>query len=444
MLRLLSRSALRWFYRSIEVTGAEHVPSSGAVILAATHSNAMVDALVVGTTLSRRVQLTAKATLLEHPVTRWLVRSLGIVPLRRSSDERQGPDSSPERNASAFAIAVDTLRGGGAILIFPEGKSHSEPSLAELRTGCARMALQARAAGVAPLSIVPVAIVFERKDRPRSRAAIRYGAALPVTVDSGPAPSAVAELTTQLDAALRSLTLNVETHRESDRILEVSRVIAAVVHRVGPLERPEPSLQGTIDVATRVDRARRASSRLPAATLDHVDAFLARLDAFRHSLDARGVPLTELWVEPGTRPALSFAAREAVIFLLAGPAAVWGRLNHWLPLRIATWAGRVSARNLDEPAMRTLIVGIGIVLAFYALIAVVVYRAFGGIAAVAYLLSLPPSATLSFWLTERLQVLRRRVRTFMTFRRHPELQRALIAEAAALRAEAERLERELI
>ena len=35
-------------------------------------------------------------------------------------------------------------RSGGMVLIFPEGKSHSEPALAPLKTGVARIALEAR------------------------------------------------------------------------------------------------------------------------------------------------------------------------------------------------------------------------------------------------------------------------------------------------------------
>jgi hypothetical protein len=44
---------------------------------ASNHPNALVDALVV----PRRVVLTAKATLLENPIARLLVRTVGVVPL---------------------------------------------------------------------------------------------------------------------------------------------------------------------------------------------------------------------------------------------------------------------------------------------------------------------------------------------------------------------------
>jgi len=53
------------------------------------------------------------------------------------------------------------------VLIFPEGKSHSEPALAPLKTGIARMALEARdARNVQGLQIIPLGLSFEDKGEP--------------------------------------------------------------------------------------------------------------------------------------------------------------------------------------------------------------------------------------------------------------------------------------
>src|SRR5215207_2299723 len=147
VLRSLGRLALRWFYRDVEVAGIERLPARGPVLLASNHPNALVDALVVGCTLRRPVTLTAKATLLDNPVTRVLLRAAGVVPLRRASDDVTKAGSpgvlDPSRNASAFAAVLDTLEQGGVVLLFPEGKSHSDPELAPLKTGLARIALLA-------------------------------------------------------------------------------------------------------------------------------------------------------------------------------------------------------------------------------------------------------------------------------------------------------------
>src|SRR5688500_2156942 len=227
VLRAFGRLALRWFYRDVEVVGVETLPNAGPVLLASNHPNALVDALVIGCTLQRPVTLTAKATLLEHPLTRALVRAAGIVPLRRASDERaklesavaNGITTDPSRNERAFAAVLDVLQHGGVVLLFPEGKSHSEPTLAPLKTGLARIALMARDdRGIAPLPIVPVGLTFERKWEPRSRVVMHVGTPI-VASDGVPNDSSgVGRLTECIDSGLRQVTLNFDSDHEAHRV----------------------------------------------------------------------------------------------------------------------------------------------------------------------------------------------------------------------------------
>jgi 1-acyl-sn-glycerol-3-phosphate acyltransferase len=161
---------LHWFYSSIQVVGKERIPYDGPVIIAASHHNALVDALIAGWIAPRRLTLTAKATLVDNVFLAWLFPLVGIVPLRRASDERKkNGDASPQvqRNAGAFDRILDVLASGGMILIFPEGKSHSDPALAPLKTGVSRIALDARdKRGVRNLQIIPLGLSFEDKGNP--------------------------------------------------------------------------------------------------------------------------------------------------------------------------------------------------------------------------------------------------------------------------------------
>jgi 1-acyl-sn-glycerol-3-phosphate acyltransferase len=184
LLRWIAATALRWYYRDIRVVGTENIPLKGPVIFAVNHPNALVDALVAGTVIRRRIRLTGKATLFERPALALFLRWAGVVPLRRASDEaRHGRNGlTPARNAESFRELGDVLSRGGAMLIFPEGKSHSEPRLAPLKTGIARIALEARdVRGVRGLTIVPIGLIFERKEKPRSRVVVQVGE--PVSVD---------------------------------------------------------------------------------------------------------------------------------------------------------------------------------------------------------------------------------------------------------------------
>src|SRR5688500_11104866 len=194
---------------------ASRCSSPAVVLLVANHPNALVDALVVGMVIPRRVTLTAKATLFEHPVARAFFRLVPIVPLRRVSDERtDGRTGTPDpaRNRAAFAALLDELGNGGAVLIFPEGRSHSESQIAPLRSGAARIALEARhERGILDLVIVPVGLTFEHKSAPRSRVLVLIGEPIAMREwTEGPET-----LTALIDARLRSVTLNFHTGAEA-------------------------------------------------------------------------------------------------------------------------------------------------------------------------------------------------------------------------------------
>jgi 1-acyl-sn-glycerol-3-phosphate acyltransferase len=149
------------------------------VLLAASHHNALVDALIAGWILPRRLTLTAKATLMDNAFLAWLFPIIGVVPLRRASDElaaRKAGNVSASRNADAFKSLLDALESGQMVLIFPEGKSHSEPALAPLKTGIARIALEARnGRGIHDLQIVPLGLSFEDKANPGTAVLAEFG-----------------------------------------------------------------------------------------------------------------------------------------------------------------------------------------------------------------------------------------------------------------------------
>lgn len=171
--RWLGGIALHWFYDDIVVTGAERIPRDGPLLVAMNHQNALVDALLAMWVVPRDVRITAKATIASNAAGALLMRVLGIVPLRRSSDEGGVVDRT--RNEQAFAAIDQALQHGETVLMFPEGRSHSEPGIAPLKTGLARAALRARAIGIRAVRIVPISAVFADKSEPGSDLALAVG-----------------------------------------------------------------------------------------------------------------------------------------------------------------------------------------------------------------------------------------------------------------------------
>ena len=439
LMRAVARIALRWFYRDIHVEGAERVPASGPLLVAINHPNALVDVMVAGTSLPRRLTLTAKATLSDHPVIGALFRILGVVPLRRASDESaRGGGDAVSRNEDAFAALLDALAAGHAVLIFPEGRSHSEPAVAPLRTGLARVALQARAErGLARLTIVPVGLVFERKWEPRSRVLVQVGVPLPMDEWQG----GVAELTAEVDARLRAVTLNFDSDDAARQATDVARSLTAMSGGVRDLATPDAPLGDWLDVARRADRVRAALDSSGTGTPPRARLLLERLGALDARVGELGLALGDVGVSPALPPGMWFAVRELAILVVTGPVAAWGRLNHWAPLRLTRTLALRSSRNPDDPAMRTMVAGLLLVLLFYAVQTTIVGLLAGPWWALLYLASLPASASWDLTYGDRMRRARQRVRAWRVFRRDPLLQQRLRDETRWLRDEARVIER---
>jgi glycerol-3-phosphate O-acyltransferase / dihydroxyacetone phosphate acyltransferase len=446
-LRAAADVALHWYYADVVVQGRERIPSHGPLIITANHPNALVDALVVGTTLRRRVLLTAKATLFENSLLAAALRLVGVIPLRRAKDEGVRPDgASAARNADAFQRVTEALRHEQVVLVFPEGISHDEPTLAPLRTGAARMALAASANGACGLRIVPFGMIFEAKERPRSRVLVRIGEPLDVDAWRAAAGSEdAARLTSAIDEALRQVTLNFASEARAHRAIALARTLAAIADE--PLSVAHPrALTTEAEIARRIEVATDALSNAPPEVARQADAFIARVESLEASLAARGATLADVQVSPLIRHGARFVLREGLLAVVAFPIALLGRVTHWLPLRVArALALRPLAHDpsRDQPAMRTLVLGLALVLLWYAVQSIFVAHWLGIPAAILWLGAVFLAAHVDFLLRDRLHRAWQRARTYLALRADPSLRESALREIHALVTDALALEKRL-
>lgn len=336
ILSLSSRVAARTFYR-MEVSGGS-IPTSGPVLLVANHPNSLLDPVIVGAAAGRPVRFLAKATLFSDRLVGWIVRGAGAIRVHR----RQDDPSAMGKNQDTFSTAYEVLGGGAAVGIFPEGVSHSEPSLAVVRTGAARIALGSYATtGIIP-TIIPVGMVPTGKDRFRSLMKVVIGTPIQWE-DLAPAGQddrdAVRELTTRLEAGLRSVTLNLE-QAEDRFIVEGAADIWRLNDEVDDT-RTEPLAR--MEVATRILAAVRARPGSPW----HAD----RVALQRHlrRLRALGLRPADLNALGGLSMALRWTVQR--VFLFGAPVvtlALFAWVVSWIPLRIT----RIAVDRFDPPPDR--------------------------------------------------------------------------------------------
>jgi glycerol-3-phosphate O-acyltransferase / dihydroxyacetone phosphate acyltransferase len=445
LLRALAGAALRWFYRDIQVEGLERIPRGRPLLLVVNHPNALVDALLVIWIVPRRVLITAKAPLFANPLAGALLRWLGVVPLHRASDATATDRVDPSRNRETFRAVHDALQRGGTVLIFPEGKTHDEPSLSRLKTGAARMALHASEAGDVPgLAVVPIGLTFEQKDAPRTRVFAQVGEPIEMDAWTPPAERTPAEaLTAEVDARLRAVTLNYSTIDDATRTVRLAALIAALFDVAPPIGAVGRGLGVETAIARRIEDL---SARLPraGATLQaDADVLVARLDALRQLVRVHGVRLEDVDISIDRARAARFVFREGWLLLVAGPIAIWGRINHWIPFRAARLVAAQSVESAADPAMRTLVAGVAFVLLTYLAQTAAVWMLWGPVLALVYLSSLPLAAEINFYSSERLTRALQRARAYFQFRRDPGLHVRLAGEIATLRADVLTFERAL-
>ena len=136
LLRIFFRLFNRW-----EVTGREHVPPTGGVLLIANHTS-YSDPPIVGSACPRPVHFMAKAELFDRPLLGAFIRRAHAFPVRRGAADR-----------TALRRAVRLLREGKVLLLFPEGTRSPDGRLQELEQGAAFIALSGNAV------VVPVGLV---------------------------------------------------------------------------------------------------------------------------------------------------------------------------------------------------------------------------------------------------------------------------------------------
>ena len=131
----------------LEVTGLEHMPRSGPVIVASNHMS-FIDSVVIPTVAPRRVRFLAKeeyftGTGVKGRASALFFRYIGAVPVPR--------DGSRDALA-ALSLAQQVLEGGEAFGIYPEGTRSRDGRLYRGRTGVGHLAL------TAGVPVVPVGL----------------------------------------------------------------------------------------------------------------------------------------------------------------------------------------------------------------------------------------------------------------------------------------------
>ncbi len=429
-----SRLVLSIFYRRVEVVGAERLPGHGPVIVAANHHNALVDPMLLLAATERPLVPLAKRPLFRHPLIGPALRLVGAIPVHRRGD----PGADPAANAEMFRSAIAALGAGQALLIFPEGRSQSQPVLLPLKTGAARMLLAAEAAheGRLGVRLVPAGLVYHEPGRFRvGRALVVVGEPVETAdcvalYDTDP-PEAVRRLTERLAGRIRELIIEADD-RETLRLLDLLETMAREASRPAG---------GEADRAAWMRQAMRAYRWIRARAPESVEGFRQRVERYAKARERAGLAPGRPAGRARRTAAWPQAARDATALALGLPLAAVGIALHGAPYWLTRLALRLLPHDRDEAATYVIAAGTVLFPLCWVIEAWIGWRLGGGPALVLVLCALLPAAFFALGWRDRLASLRRDTRVLVRTLRDPRLARGLTEQRHALLAEMDALAR---
>lgn len=396
----------------------------------ANHPNSIVDAIVVAATVGRPIRFLAKATLFDEPGLGAMIRAGGAIPVYR----RQDDPALIDRNARVFEAVHEALAAGDAVGIFPEGLSHSEPSLTRLRTGAARISLGASERKGIHFAIVPVGIVARQKQTFRSECAALVGEPVPWEDLAGRAESdvdAVRELTDRIELGLRSVTVNVE-RLEDRRIVECAEAIFASEQKLDTSQE------------TRVRRLREASERLALlreSRPEAVDRLFADVESFAWTLDVLGIRPRDLDRTARLHSKVGWFLRVFGLLFVGGPISAAGHVVFFIPYQLTDWIATRPQIRLERQSTWKLLGGAVLYMGWIALISLAAGIFLGPKWAVASAVGLPILAIATQIVRDRWSQARKQARRYMLLRRKGRVRERLLEQRGRLARSMEELRR---
>jgi 1-acyl-sn-glycerol-3-phosphate acyltransferase len=409
MIRRIFKSALALFFHSIEIRHGENIPEHGPVVLAANHPSSTMDAIVMSAVTPRMVHHIGHSGLFRHKLKAWLLRNCGVIPVYR----RRGRADDAERNLDSFQACYEVLEAGGAISIFPEGISDVPQHIQKLKTGAARIALEAERRNQNGLGvlILPIGLHFFSRSRFRSKVLVNVGRAVDLEkyleLNLEDNAEAVKKLTSELQSRLERLTVNIRFSELEHLVADIENLYMEELLAGAPKDRgasKETIAKFVISqrIAECVEYYHRHSPERVANIREKIDLYKRKLKRLhlKDSMLRERITVGQL---------LKTEMATVIKGLLGFPLAVYGILNNFIPYRITESIARKFIVERTK-ILIALFLGGGMTFAlFYALQVFLMWHFRDIVWAGIYLISLPLSGFFTLAYTRALRREQRRI-----------------------------------
>ena len=428
LIHKISVLAIKLFFNQISIQNKQIVPNTSPIIFVANHPNFFMDPLIIGSYCPRQLYFFAKSTLFNSPLKKRILTRLNLVPVYRKIDDKENMGG----NVNSFNKGYKILENNGAFLIFPEGISVGKRVLEKLKTGAARIGLEAELKNDFALNIViiPIGLSYSDQVRFRSNIMIRFGSPIELSKFEKEYKRNEVETVKKVTLIIEKSLNNLTNYYQTDQIEDIVQGLELIY-------KMELMTELGMDVDNKNDDF-IISKILTDAVQWYKDNELALIIEFREKLNEyidllKQLDIRDEFLDPVRQEKRGWGKTKTILFLVIGsPLFIWGIITNYIPYILPRVLVEITNKDQSEEASWKLIYGFIFFVFYYAVSITFIWKLTQNIfLTILFISSLIPSGDFALYYSKNINKYKQHVKFLSIFYK----KRSLIFEIIQRRIE---------
>jgi len=428
LIQKISVLAIKLFFNQISIQNKQIVPNTSPIIFVANHPNFFMDPLIIGSYCPRQLYFFAKSTLFNSPLKKRILTRLNLVPVYRKIDDKENMGG----NVNSFNKGYRILENNGAFLIFPEGISFGKRVLGKIKTGAARIGLEAELKNDFALNIViiPIGLSYSDQVRFRSNIMIRFGSPIELSKFEKEYKRNEVETVKKVTLIIEKSLNNLTNYYQTDQIEDIVQGLELIY-----------KMELMTELGMEVDNKNDdfiISKILTDAVQWYKDNEPALIIEFREKLNEyidllKQLDIRDEFLDPVRQEKRGWGKTKTILFLVIGsPLFIWGIITNYIPYILPRVLVEITNKDQSEEASWKLIYGFIFFVFYYAVSITFIWKLTQNIfLTILFISSLIPSGEFALYYSKNINKYKQHVKFLSIFYK----KRSLIFEIIQRRIE---------
>jgi len=223
LFKIFMSSGLFFFFKKIHIHDEENIPKKGAVLLVSNHKNALIDPLLIATSIRRNIHFLTRASAFKIKPVYWFLSTLNMIPIYRMRDGKE----TLSKNEAVFNKCFDILNNKKCLLIFPEGTHDIKRWVRPLSKGFTRITFGAIEQNKnLDIHIVPIGLNYTNATEFAESVSVYYGKPILANkyYNKAELNNSILALKTEVHGKLKELTTHIESENYDETIKKLGNV----------------------------------------------------------------------------------------------------------------------------------------------------------------------------------------------------------------------------